>query len=308
VPKISQNDINKIGVVATLGIIAVLGFIFWLKGHNFVKNQEYTFYFENVNGLEEGSSLRWHGLKIGLVTNVKPVIQDKPCKVLPYKLLREVGERHLRETKAMLAESKLEDLLLIQEKVNQAQMEIALSKMAMMQTCIKKGQHVQVDVVVTEENIPIGLLNQVTIVPSGLIGEQYVDIYSINLDKDRDRLTYTKPRFISLEPIRFDSLIRANLESSEAVKNLSNRLNASFTDEDIAHVKALIKNSNALVKSSDDIVSDRKLRADLKDSVKNIEKITKDFDEKTREDIKQSAANIKEITTDFNLWKFVKFW
>ena len=94
------------------------------------------------------------------------------------------------------------------------------------------------------DDVPISLVNQVTIVTSGLIGEQYVDLTSIKIEEQfLDKFNYDEPHFISLEPIRLDSLIRVNLESSEAIKNLANRVNAVFGEEDADNIKNLILKS-----------------------------------------------------------------
>ena len=268
---VQEKDLNRIGFVATLGLFALLAFIFWLKGHDFNKSRTFTFYFENVNGLEEGSALRWHGLKIGLVKSIEPVHQDIDLEPLPSKEIAEIGNIHLQEGKRLLTSSSIQDLVFAREKINQAQLEIGLARLATDQHHIRKGKHIAVEAIVTTDDVPISLVNQVTIVPSGLIGEQYVDLTSIKIeDQFLDKFNYDEPHFISLEPIRLDSLIRVNLESSEAIKNLANRVNAVFGEEDADNIKNLIKASNSFV-------NDPQLRKGIKESTENIRKITEDF-------------------------------
>ncbi len=274
---IKEKDLNRIGFVATLGLFALLAFIFWLKGHNFRKDKVFTFYFENVNGLEEGSALRWRGLKIGLVKSIKPVQENINLEEYPAQAIADLGNKHLEEGKKLLVRSNINDLVFAREKINQAQLELALAKLATKQHKIKKGKHIEIEAIVTTKNVPIGKINQVTIVPSGLIGEQYLDLTSVKIDKEfTDRFNFTEPRFITLEPIRLDSLIRVNLESSEAIKNLANRVNAIFTQKDAENIKELIEGAN-------EILGDPVFKTDLKDS----------------------AKNIKEISKDFSLWKFM---
>lgn len=274
---VQEKDLNRIGFVATLGFFALLAFIFWLKGHDFNKAQSFTFYFENVNGLEEGSALRWQGLKVGIVKSIRPVFKDIDLEPLPAKEIAEIGDIHLQEGKALLSSHSIQDLVFAREKVNQAQLEIGLARLAANQHRIRRGKHIAVEAIVTTKDVPIGLINQVTIVPSGLIGEQYVDITSIKIEKRLiDRFDFDEPRFVSLEPIRLDSLIRVNLESSEAIKNLANRVNAIFGEEDADNIKNLIKSSNSFVN-----------------------------DPQLRRDIKQSSENIRKITEDFSIWKFI---
>lgn len=274
---VKEKDLNRIGFVATLGLFALLAFIFWLKGHNFRKDKVFTFYFENVNGLEEGSALRWHGLKIGLVKSINPVRKNIELDEYPAQTIADLGNKHLEEGKALLKKPNINDLVFAREKINQAQLELALAKLATKQHKIKKGKHIKIEAIVTTKDVPIGKINQVTIVPSGLIGEQYVDLSSIKIDKEfSDKFNYPEPRFISLEPIRLDSLIRVNLESSEAIKNLANRVNAIFTQKDAENIKEIIKGAN-------EILSDDQLVNNLRESV----------------------VNIKEITNDFSIWKFI---
>ena len=275
---VKEQDLHRIGFVATLGLFALLAFIFWLKGHNFRKDKVFTFYFENVNGLEEGSALRWHGLKIGLVKSIKPVLENIEKEPFPSETINQIGNKHLEEGKRLLQRSNIDDLVIAREKINQAQLELALAKSASKQHKIRKGRHVAIEAIVTTKKVPIGKLNQVTIVPSGLIGEQYVDLTTIKIDREfQNKFNYPEPRFISLEPIRLDSLIRVNLESSEAIKNLANRVNAVFTQEDVENIKNLIEEPNGIV-----------------------------GDEQLQEDFKESVSNIKHISEDFSLWSLLK--
>lgn len=268
---VQEKDLKRIGFVAALGFFALLVFIFWLKGHDFNKARAFTFYFENVNGLEEGSALRWHGLKIGIVKAIEPVLEDLELEPLPTEEIAEIGNIHLQEGKKLLTSHSIQDLVFAREKINQAQLEIGLARLAINQHHIKKGKHIAVDVIVTTKKVPISPINQVTIVPSGLIGEQYVDITSIKVEKQFiDKFNFDEPRFISLEPIRLDSLIRVNLESSEAIKNLANRVNAIFTEDDAENIKTLIKTSNSFI-------ADPQLKRDIKQSTENIRKLTEDF-------------------------------
>jgi len=274
---VQEKDLNRIGFVATLGLFALLAFIFWLKGHDFNKARVFTFYFENVNGLEEGSALRWHGLKIGIVKSINPVMQDLDLEPFPAREIAEIGNIHLEEGKRMLSSSSIQDLVFAREKINQAQLEIGLARLAANQHRIRKGKHIAIQAIVTTKDVPISPINQVTIVPSGLIGEQYVDLTSIKLEEQYiDKFDFDEPRFISLEPIRLDSLIRVNLESSEAIKNLANRVNAVFGEEDAENIKNLIKASNAFVN-----------------------------DPQLKKDIKQSSENIRKLTENFSIWKLL---
>ena len=275
--RVNKQELIKIASVSLMGILALLLIIFWLKGHKIHNYSEYTFYFKNVNGLEEGNALRWNGLKIGVVDSISPVKKSFDQPPLPSRALIDLGKRHLREAYSMLNSKSLEDLLIAQDQINRAQLEIALGRVSVDQGNIIEGEHVAVKVVVTKSNIPIGALSQVAIVPSGVIGEQYVDITSIRIDEEFTK-TYEHigARFIVMEPIRLDTLIKANVESAEAMTNLVNRLNALFGDEDAENIKEMI------------------------DSLAKIA-----GDPKFRQDVRQAAANINKLTKDFKIWKLL---
>lgn len=247
--KINSSDLGKIGAITIVGLVALFIFIFWLKGHKIHNYDRFSFYFRNVNGLEEGAALRWNGLKIGVVEKIKAVEDNFDQDPFPAQALIELGKRHLSKAKTSLERGQLEDLVLAQEEINKAQIEVALGKASSMQTEILAGEFVEVSVVVTTPRVPIGPLNQVTIVPSGLIGEQYVDITTIEIDESyKRRFDCTIPRFVVLEPVRLDSLIRVNAESAEAVTHLANRMNTIFSKEDVANVTELIDNLRKITK------------------------------------------------------------
>jgi hypothetical protein len=269
--RIKSQDLIKIGVVTLFGLMALLAFVFWLKGHKFHNYEKFTFYFRNVNGLEEGAALRWNGLKIGVVESIRPVSESFEQGPFPSEALMDLGKRHLGRAIDALNSNKIEDLILARENVNRAQLEIALGKASNLQTAIIAGDFVQVRAVVTMEDVPIGPLNQVTIVPSGVIGEQYVDIMTIDVDEDyRKEFNCTIPKFVVLEPIRLDSLIRSNVESAEAITNLTNRINALFGNDDAENIKKLIE-------ATTDFAQDLEFRENIKESAENVKKLTKDF-------------------------------
>lgn len=275
--KVTKNDLIKIGLTTLIGLLAFCLIVFWLKGHKIRHYDQFTFYFKNVNGLEEGNALRWNGLKIGVVEKIQPVKESFTQDSLPADVLIELGKRHMEKAQKMLTSKKLEDLVTAQESISQAQLEIALGKASSSQADIKAGQYVAVNVLVTVKDIPIGPLNQVTIVPSGLIGQQYVDIATVDIDDDyMKEFGSDKPRFVMLEPVRLDTLIRVNVESAEAITNFTNRLNALFDDEDAERLRLLID-------SAGNIAADQQFKSDLK----------------------QTVNNINEITTDFSIWKFM---
>jgi ABC-type transporter Mla subunit MlaD len=280
--RIDKQELNKIGTVTLVGVAALLLIIFWLKGHKIHQYQKFTFHFRNVNGLEEGNALRWNGLKIGLVDSIQPVTQTFTKEDLPAKAIVELGLRRLDKARNMLNSRDLGDLILAQEELTKAELEIALGRASSRQKEITQEDFVEVNVVVTTPDVPIGPLNQVSIVPSGVIGEQYVDISTIEIDETFEKqYDISRIQFVVLEPIRFDTLIRANTESAIAIKNMTNRLNSLFTNKDAENVSDLIANAN-----------------------KTVENVA---DPQTVTDFKVAVSNIRDLSADFTLWKFLGF-
>jgi len=261
-----KADLVKIATISILGIAALLLFVFWLKSYKLVNFNTYTFYFRNINGLEEGAALRWNGLKIGVVETVSPVLEDIKQDRVPCKQLIRLGRRHLSEAQTFLESTEVGDLVLARERINRAQLEIALGEASKLQTRIRGGEYVRVDVVVTLPEVPIGSLNRVSIVPSGLIGEQYVDISTIDIsgsEAEIEKIAQGKPLFVVDEPTRLDDLIRANVESAESIRDLAHRVNALFSDEDAEAVSNLLQ-------SAGEITADPEFKENLKESVERI--------------------------------------
>ncbi len=153
-PRVDSQDLIKIGTVTLLGLVALIVIVFWLKGHKIHHYDRFTFYFRNVNGLEEGNALRWNGLKIGVVESIEPVKESFDQDPLPADALIELGKRHLMKARDMLSSNKVEDLILAQESINNAQLEMALGRASVMQVEIIQGEFVEVRVVVTMPAVP----------------------------------------------------------------------------------------------------------------------------------------------------------
>ncbi len=261
-----KKELIKIGFVTILGLVALLIFIFWLKGHKIHNYNKFTFYFRNTNGLEEGAALRWNGLKIGVVESITPVAQDLKIDTVPAEGLIKLGKQHLKQAQESLKKGGIGDIVFARESVNKAQMEIALGQQSRLQSYIRRGEYVSVTVVVMTPNVPLSPLNLVSIVPSGLIGEQYVDITTLEVNqKHSDEMSKVNPQplFVVLEPIRLDKLLRANIESSESIRDLANRVNAVFKDEDAEAISAILETTRS-------ITADPNFQEDFKKSMNRI--------------------------------------
>lgn len=62
-----------VGLVVSIGMIALVGFVLWLAGtHESQDREMYTVYFTDpVSGLKEGASVQYRGVEVGKVLGVR---------------------------------------------------------------------------------------------------------------------------------------------------------------------------------------------------------------------------------------------
>ncbi|KAF0193415.1 MAG: hypothetical protein FD167_5976, partial [bacterium] len=71
-----QEDLTKVTVITLLGLAIVITSLFWLKGYKLNNEQKIKVNCEDVSGLEEGSIVRWSGLRVGVVDSIVPIIKN----------------------------------------------------------------------------------------------------------------------------------------------------------------------------------------------------------------------------------------
>src|SRR3989338_8176761 len=105
-----QEDLAKVSLVTILGLSILIFSLFWLKGHKLYNLQKVKVYFEDVSGLEEGSIVRWSGLRVGVVENLKPVLKTNKGLINSSGLInqtttinefRELSNKETNEAKAI---------------------------------------------------------------------------------------------------------------------------------------------------------------------------------------------------------------
>ena len=317
-----QEDLAKVSLITILGLSILIFSLFWLKGHKLYNLQKIKVHFEDVSGLEEGSIVRWSGLRVGVVENIKPVL--KSGKSL--KSEAHVDNEFLRLSNEEIDQAKeLEDKLsklkdpneikTLNQKLEDLQ---DLSKIHLQQGIAYQQQrlkesknHVEITLVITKKDVPLGPLSKVSIVPTGFIGEQYVEISPVinRVSSDKD----FKQVFITQEPLRFERFLRANIESSEAFKEAITKINRLLKDEDvellistIQDVRSVVHGVNKLVDNASVLLSTTSEKLDqlatssnaLSESVvevgENFNKII--GDEQVQQDFKSTTASLKIIT------------
>lgn len=323
-----EKDLTKVSIITLLGLSILIFSLFWLKGYKLYNQQKIKVSFEDVSGLEEGAIVRWSGLRVGVVENIEPVLKSssKQNKIEPKNDLLKKGEDELKqienlETKLSSLKSELEPN---EKAIKDTELKILALKNAfevhMQQGLAIEDQkqkaaknHVEVTIAITEKDIPFGPISTVSIVPTGFIGEQYVEI-SPFINRTNTQIEY-KPLFITREPIRFERFLKANIESSEAFRDAITKINRLLQEDDIKlliatveDVRLVVQNVNKLVDNAGVLIGTTSEKLDqlatssnqLSTSVvqvgENLNKIL--GDEEIRSDIKSTSKSLNTITTE----------
>ena len=317
-----QEDLAKVSIVTILGLSILLFSLFWLKGHKLYNLQKIKVYFEDVSGLEEGSIVRWSGLRVGVVENLKPVLRSGKNLKNQTHVKNEFLELSTKEAQqAKEIEDKIAKLkdpneikALIEKLTNfQDLSKIHLQQgLACEQQKLKESKnHVELTLVITKKGIPLGPLSKISIVPVGLIGEQYVEISPVinQIPSDKN----FKQVFITQEPLRFERFMRANIESSEAFKEAITKVNRLLKDEDVELLISTIQDVRTVVNSVNKLVdnagvllsttsekleqlatSSNALSKSVTEVGENINKII--GDDQVRQDFKSTTSSLKIVT------------
>lgn len=315
-----QEDLTKVSIITLVALSIFIFSLFWLKGYKLHNLQKIYLYFDDVSGLEEGAIVRWSGLRVGVVESIKPVLKTTRIKTNESNELFEKGNNELKKAEEL--KQKL-DKAKDQKEIEKIKSEIALLKdtaeiytkqgIAYEQQKLKENRnHVEVTIVITKKDVPFGPLSEVSIVPSGLIGEHYVEIVPTITRKSANG--DFKSIFITREPIRFERFLKANIESAEAFREAIQKVNKLLQDEDvellistIQDVRLVVKNVNNLVDNASTLLSSTSEKLQqlatssnlLSSSVvqvgENINKII--GDEQVRKDLKTTTSSLSTITT-----------
>ncbi|MBI2996344.1 MAG: MCE family protein [Candidatus Melainabacteria bacterium] len=310
-----QEDLTKVTIITIVALCILIFSLFWLKGYKLYSEQKIKVYFEDVSGLEEGAIVRWNGLRVGVVESIKPILKNsnKTSRKIKSELIS-LGENELKEAKELelkisTGKNNLKDK--IEQLKNKAQTHIQQGLAEDQQKEKEIRNHVEVTLVITKKNVPFGPLSSVSIVPSGLVGEQFVEISSV-INKKSSQVDF-KPIFLTQEPIRFERFLKANIESSEAFKEAITKINKLIKEEDvellastIKDVREVVVNVNKLIDNASVLLTTTSTKLEqlatssnlLSTSIvqvgENINKII--GDEAVRQDIKTTASSLNIIT------------
>lgn len=256
-----QADLTKVTAITVIGLAILLLSLFWLKGYKLNGNQKITVYFQDVSGLEEGAIVRWSGFRVGVVESLRPLIGEKKTTAKGTKNKFEIrSENKLKEAKELgskLAKTKnanerqklkdqikeLKEIAGIHDRQGLAFAE---------QEKIYKGSCVEVNLVITKANVPLGPLSRISIVPTGLIGEHNVDITPV-VGRGTLKADF-ETAFIIGEPLRFERLLKANIESSEAFRDALGKVNDLLRKDDIDLLRDTVKDARNVVKDINKLI------------------------------------------------------
>lgn len=258
-----QQDITKVTIVTLLGLLIFISSLFWLKGYKLHNQQKIKVHFEDVSGLEEGAVVRWSGLRVGVVDSIVPILKNNKTVVENKKACNQIIDLVKKELKeAEKIESELpgiKDENKLKELKNKIEILKENSQIHLQQGLAYEQQkekennnHVEVTLVIMKKDVPFGPLSAISIVPSGFIGEQYVEIIPI-INRKSENLSFS-PAFTTKEPLRFERFLRANIESSEAFKNAVTKINRLLKDDDIDLLIATIQDVRGVVTSVNKLV------------------------------------------------------
>jgi len=322
----TKKDLTKVTIVTILGLFIFVISLFWLKGYKLHGFEKIQVYFEDISGLEEGAIVRWSGLRVGVVENIKPILNNH----------KEKKSALLENEKAQivsLEKKELEEAQKLEEKLKETKDKSELQKLALKIQELKevaevhKGQvsaideqklkqrksHVELDIVITKKDVPFGPLSRVSIVPSGLIGEHYVEISPVISKKSY--VTKFDSYFLTQEPLRFERFFKANIESSEAFKEAITKINQLIQEEDVVLLRETVKDAREVVKDVNKLIdnasvllvttgkkleelatSSNLLSTSIVQVGENINKII--GDEQVRENLKSTTSSLNLITEE----------
>jgi phospholipid/cholesterol/gamma-HCH transport system substrate-binding protein len=84
-----MNKEIKIGIVAVLTIITLFVGVNYLKGLNILNNDKvYYAKYENIGGLQVGSTVNLNGFKVGMVSNIDLILEDRKPLLVTISLER----------------------------------------------------------------------------------------------------------------------------------------------------------------------------------------------------------------------------
>lgn len=317
-----QDDLTKVTLITVLGIAILIGTLFWLKGYKFNSQFKTTLYFNDVSGLEEGAIVRWSGLRVGVVENIKPILilPKKQTGKKPKNKYYELADKTKKDITDLRAKLLKEKDKLKKESI-QSQIEVLKSYIEIYdsqggafdkQESKQQKSHAEVTIVITKKDVPLGPISRISIVPSGFLGDHYVEITPILNKNGSDKFD---PLFVTVEPLRFERLLKANIESSEAFKEAIQKVNKLIKDEDVellratvADTKEVVSNVNKLINNATVLLgttsekleqlaaSSNSLSASVVKVGENINEII--GDEEIKSDLKETAAAINSITNE----------
>ncbi len=310
-----QEDLTKVTVITIISLSILIFTLFWLKGYKLYNQQKIKAYFEDVSGLEEGAIVRWSGLRVGVVESIKPVIKNRNNNHLKSEKekneLIKLGEEELKQAEKLEDERKgVNNKIGILKDSSQVHLRQGI---ALEQQKLKESKnHVEITLAITKKEVPFGPLSIISIVPTGLIGEQYVEISPVI--NRQSTLTNFKSVFLTQEPLRFERFLKANIESSEAFREAITKINKLLKDEDVEMLIATIQDVRHVVQSVDKLVDNASVLLNttsekleqlatssnlLSSSVvkvgENINQLI--GDEQVRKDIKSTATSLNTVTT-----------
>ena len=311
-----QEDLTKVTIITVLGLSILVSGLFWLKGYKLYNEQKIKVSFEDVSGLEEGAIVRWSGLRVGVVESIKPILKNGRKTQTEKNELLKLAENELKQAveleTGVRAGLKPASPNKIEQLKDSSQIHTQQGIAEEEQRLKEQRNHVEVTLVITKKEIPFGPLSAISIVPTGFIGEQYIEISPI-INRKSSQVKF-KPIFLTQEPLRFERFLKANIESSEAFREAITKINKLLKDEDIELLRTTVQDAREVVKDVNKLIDNASVLLSttsekleqlatssnvLSNSVvqvgENLNKII--GDEQIRKDLKTTTTNLSTISS-----------
>jgi ABC-type transporter Mla subunit MlaD len=324
----------KVGFLTLLGLAILVGSLVWLRGRLLDQGQTHSVLFGDVDGLQEGASVNYMGIRVGFVDKVATQVDNDQYAVgvtfslndkelplpagstLSIQQAGLVGEKFLEITPPRLLPTSL--LIRDPKLVEEALASLPFTVKAQYQEgmlSIGRVEKLEPELNLLASGKPATgsanryrLLYRITrpgaIPPPQptfrlMFDAQGKNPFLFMASKDP---TYIPPKtpakdtfFTVLPPLRFKDFLAIQIASAEALKETNDRLNTLLDDDTIAHVQATLVNLEGLSKQTETVLASADA---LFKTMQRDLTIVVDSTETLTKNLNQLSANINTLIDD----------
>jgi len=292
-----MNKEFKIGLVVIIVISMLLIGVNYLKGLNILNNsQTYHAVYENIGGLEVGSSVMVNGYQVGMVGNIDLIIEKNQNLLVTFSLDKEFNiatNSIARIVSQDLLGTKGVSLILGDASTY---LEVGDTLSSSIEGSLQEEVNAQILPLKIKAEELIGSMDSVMIIITAVLNKDTRDNLSNSL-KSLDK-TFA---LMSETMLKVDHIVTVNDE----------RISMVITN--LASISSNIENSNGAIKTiltNFSIISDSLVKADIATTLQNFNKITTKInngegsigllmkDDKIYKNLEQSTKELAELIED----------